>query len=75
MNLCFTVPHGSVYEIEWIMLDDIEDYLKVPKWAGSGFICLAGDGEAEGVTIDFCRLEHKLNKTAFVWGWFLWEPI
>ena len=28
------MPYGSVYEIEWIMLDDIEDYLKVPKWAG-----------------------------------------
>ena len=26
------MPYGSVYEIEWIMLDDIEDYLKVPKW-------------------------------------------
>ena len=23
-----------MYEIEWIMLDDIEDDLKVPKWAG-----------------------------------------
>lgn len=31
-KICFTVPYDSVYEIEWILVDDIEDYLKVPKW-------------------------------------------
>lgn len=31
-KICFTVPYDSAYEIEWIMLDDIEDHLKVPKW-------------------------------------------
>ena len=31
-KICFTLPYDSKYDIAWIMLDDIEEYLKVPKW-------------------------------------------
>lgn len=31
-KICFTAPSTSSYKIEWIMLEDIEDFLKVPKW-------------------------------------------
>lgn len=30
-KICYAGP-GSDYTIEWIMIDDIEDLLKVPKW-------------------------------------------
>lgn len=30
-KICYAAP-GSDYTIEWIMIDDIEDLLKVPKW-------------------------------------------
>lgn len=30
-KICYTGP-GSDYTIEWIMIDDIEDLLKVPRW-------------------------------------------
>lgn len=53
-KVCFTVPYSSVYEIEWIMLDDIEDYLKVPKWTErSRHILLRLSGkQAENVAVD-----------------------
>lgn len=31
-KICFASPYASFYYIDWIMLDDIEDFLKVPKW-------------------------------------------
>lgn len=31
-KICFTAPSTSSYKIEWITLEDIEDFLKVPKW-------------------------------------------
>lgn len=31
-KICFARPYASYYTIDWLMLDDIEDFLKVPKW-------------------------------------------